>query len=325
MSRRSHPAEPRVAAPDRGAARRARVPPRPSGRRRRRAPPPRPARSRRPDQHGAAEAARIAAYWTPARMRSAPPLLASGRSRPAGAAPASPPVDRRDRPPLRRQRPHLHPPGPRAGLLLGDGDRQPQPAAGPDRRPLRQHRPARAPGGSSAWSRFLEFVPAYTDGTAPFGAFVARRNAVYAPKPWVKQGNPNFDIGAVLTEPNESGVNVADAVGGGATIALDLARKQHFQTFGYPGKVAPAAGAADSPAIGEDTLTRRIPGPPTVSDPLPLAARRQRRRLADRRRHRDRRPDQLRPRPRRRPHLRPLLQRRKRRRPRRRPLDRLRR
>jgi V8-like Glu-specific endopeptidase len=117
--------------------------------------------------------------------------------------------------------------------------------------------------GSSAWSRYMEFVPAYTDGVAPLGSFIARRPKVFAPKPWVKEGNPNFDMGAIVVSPNTSGINVADAVGGGAAIAMDLPRKQLFQTFGYPGKVR-RLQQCDSPATGEDKLTRQIPGPPTV-------------------------------------------------------------
>ena len=70
-------------------------------------------------------------------------------------------------------------------------------------------------------------------------------------------------MGIVITGPNSSGVNVADAVGGGATIAVDRPRKELFQTFGYPGKVR-RLQECDSPATGEDKLTRGIPGPPTV-------------------------------------------------------------
>jgi hypothetical protein len=117
--------------------------------------------------------------------------------------------------------------------------------------------------GTSAWSRYVEFVPAYTDGAAPYGVFVARRPEVYAPQDWVRFGNPNYDIGAFLTGPNELGVNVADAVGGGALLALDRPRKEIFQSFGYPGEVR-RLQQCDSPSVGDDRLTYRIPGPPTV-------------------------------------------------------------
>ena len=90
-----------------------------------------------------------------------------------------------------------------------------------------------------------------------------RRRRAAAPKPWAKEGNPNYDMGAFLVSPNSTGVNVADAVGGGATIGMNLGRKELFQTFGYPGKVR-RLQQCDSPSTGEDELTRRIPGPPTV-------------------------------------------------------------
>ncbi|MEX2108222.1 MAG: hypothetical protein WD827_04970 [Solirubrobacterales bacterium] len=117
--------------------------------------------------------------------------------------------------------------------------------------------------GNSAWSRYVQFVPAYTDGIAPFGAFVARRNFVFAPRQWVEFGNSNFDVGAILTSPNAEGVNVADAVGG-ATIVTDLTRRQRFQTFGYPGKSTSMQGC-ESPYVGDDVLTYQAPGPPTLA------------------------------------------------------------
>lgn len=118
-------------------------------------------------------------------------------------------------------------------------------------------------GRRGIWSNYLAFVPAYTSGLAPFGVFVARSNQVYAPKQWVKTGNPDFDMGAFLTKPNEEGVNLADAVGGGATIMLNLPRAQQFFTFGYPGKVEQMQGC-QSPYIGDDKLTFPFPGPPTM-------------------------------------------------------------
>ena len=118
--------------------------------------------------------------------------------------------------------------------------------------------------GQDVWSRYLEFVPAYSNGFMPFGAFVAQRGAVYAPKQWVKWGNPDFDVGAFLTLPNSKGQNVADAVGGGATIAINKTRHQDFESFGYPGTVRQLQHCTSS-YVGDDVLSYPLPGPPTTS------------------------------------------------------------
>ena len=117
-------------------------------------------------------------------------------------------------------------------------------------------------GGPNIMSKYLEFVPAYTGGLAPFGTFVARRGKVFALKPWTKFGNPDFDLGAFLTHPNSEGVSVADAVGGGATIVTNQARRQSFQTFGYPGETREMQGCR-SHYLGDDVKTNPLPGPPT--------------------------------------------------------------
>ncbi|MGE4122878.1 MAG: serine protease [Solirubrobacterales bacterium] len=113
-------------------------------------------------------------------------------------------------------------------------------------------------------SDFLEFVPAYSGGVAPFGAFVSRRGTLRAPPQWINFGNPDFDLGAFLTFPNSEGVNVADAVGGGATIALDKTRHQTFRTFGYPGQKTRMEGC-EAPYVGDDATTYPLPGPPTMA------------------------------------------------------------
>jgi V8-like Glu-specific endopeptidase len=208
----------------------------------------------------ATEAAGTAAYWTPARMRSAEPL--DRRLGNPLAQASFFPVPDATAPPFRVEGRIFVRQGRRAGFCSGTAinsvTRRLVLTAGHC-----VNSGPRGPRGTSAWSRFMVFVPAYTDGAAPFGAFIARRPEIFAPKPWVKQGNPNFDVGAILTQPNEAGLNVADAVGGGATIGLDLSPKQNFQTFGYPGKVR-RLQQCDSPGVGEDKLTRTIPGQPTV-------------------------------------------------------------
>jgi hypothetical protein len=221
-----------------------------------------------------AEAARVARYWTPERMRNARPLdlavdgggegrLRVGAADPAGSGasasfltvstPDVPPYSFNGRIFIRR--------GDLAGYCSGTAINS----------PTRQlvltagHciNSGREAGKASVWSDYLQFVPAYSGGVAPFGAFVARRKAIYAPQQWTKQGNPDFDMGAFLTLPNSEGLNVADAVGGGATIVTDLTRHQTFQTFGYPGKTK-RMQRCSSPYIGDDLLSNPFPGPPTL-------------------------------------------------------------
>jgi hypothetical protein len=222
-----------------------------------------------------AEAARVARYWTPARMRSARPLDLAvdgrGRSRlrvgsadtdidgEAGAsfvgvpAPEVPPFSFNGRVFLRRD--GLA--GYCSGTAIDSPTRQLVLTAG--------HclNSGREGGRPSVWSRYLEFVPGYEGGAAPLGIFVARRGHVRTPRQWTGHGNPDFDLGAFLTRPDLDGVNLADAVGGGAAIATDLSRRQKFQTFGYPGKSRFMKTCA-SGYIGDDLFSTPLPGPPTL-------------------------------------------------------------
>jgi hypothetical protein len=210
----------------------------------------------------AGEAAKVADYWTPARMRSTPPLdapaggdfLARASFAPV-ATPTTPPFAVNGRLFVRQGRKR----GFCSATAINSASRRLVLTTGhclnSGPRTLR---------GDGIWSSYVEFVPAYTNGTAPFGAFVAYRNQVFAPRQWVRFGNPNFDVGAILTSPNAEGANVADAVGGGATIVLDTTRRQQFLTFGYPGKSTVMQGC-ESPYVGDDVLTYRIPGPPTIA------------------------------------------------------------
>lgn len=209
-----------------------------------------------------AEAARIARYWTPARMRSAQPLDASPRERLTALASFAPVLE-----------PSVLPYAVNGRLFVRQGRGQGFCSATAVNTPSRQlvltaghclNSGPQGPFGRGIWSHYLEFVPAYSNGTAPFGAFVAHRRSVFALRQFVKFGNPNFDVGAVVVGPNAEGVNVADAVGGGAAILADQSRRQEFQTFGYPGNSRTMQGCA-SPYVGDDTLTYRIPGPPTMA------------------------------------------------------------
>jgi V8-like Glu-specific endopeptidase len=207
-------------------------------------------------------AARTARHWTPARMRAARPLDEAGAARLTASAsfaqvtePTAPPFAVNGRLFVRQ--------GKEEGFCSATAIDTPSRSlvltaghcvnSGP-----------KPPNGHSVWSSLLEFIPAYSGDTAPFGAFVAHRKHVYALKQWVRFGNPNFDVGAVVVGANAEGVDVADAVGGGAAIATDLSRRQNFQTFGYPGHTRWMEGC-DSPYVGDDALTYRVPGPPTIA------------------------------------------------------------
>jgi hypothetical protein len=119
------------------------------------------------------------------------------------------------------------------------------------------------PKGGAVWSTYLEFVPGFNLGAAPYGTFVLAGRPRALPR-WTREGNPDFDIGAFLTEPNADGVALADAVGGGATIATDLPHAQRYETFGYPGATERMRTCVSGFA-GLDPVTAGLAGPTTVS------------------------------------------------------------
>ena len=215
-----------------------------------------------PGRAAAGEAARTARHWTAARMRAARPLDAAGLAGLTASASFAQVAE-----------PSVPPYAVNGRLFIRQGKNEGFCSATAIDTPSRKlvltaghciNTGPQAPNGHSVWSSLLEFVPAYSGDTAPFGAFVAHRKDVYALKQWVQFGNPDFDIGAVVVGPNAEGVNVADAVGGGVGIATDLSRHQDFQTFGYPGHSRWMQGC-DSPYVGDDVLSYRIPGPPTIA------------------------------------------------------------
>lgn len=218
-------------------------------------------------------AARVARYWTPARMRSARPLdlvvAADGRPRlRVGAAATGPEAAASF---LAVPTPDLPPYSFNGRVFIRRGGLVGYCSGTAINSPTRQlvltagHciNSGREEGDESVWSNYLQFVPGYDGGAAPFGSFVARRSKVRAPRQWTNHGNPDFDLGAFLTLPNAAGANVADAVGGGATIVTNLSRHQTFQTFGYPGETR-FMQSCSSPYVGDDPLSNPFPGPPTL-------------------------------------------------------------
>jgi hypothetical protein len=118
-------------------------------------------------------------------------------------------------------------------------------------------------GEPGVWSTYLEFVPGLDLGVAPYGTFVVSGRPRALPE-WMEDGNPDFDLGAFLTEPNAEGIALADAVGGGARIVTDRDRRRRYETFGYPGGTERMRTCVSGFA-GIDPLTATLPGPSTTA------------------------------------------------------------
>jgi hypothetical protein len=84
--------------------------------------------------------------------------------------------------------------------------------------------------GPGAYATNWAFVPAYRDGSRPFGTWTAR--ALVTSSAWANQGDISYDVaGAVM---NTSGASALTDVVGGRGIAFNYNRNQFFTSFGYP-------------------------------------------------------------------------------------------
>ena len=218
-----------------------------------------------------AEADRVRRYWTPQRMESARPLelVLDGRGKPdlRFGRPAPPMASASF---LTVGTPEVPPYSFNGRIFIKIGDKRGYCSGtainSPSRRVVLTAGHCVNAGAEfrgNLWFRDILFVPAYTAGKAPFGAFPAQPSRVFAAPQWTNRNNNDFDVGVFLTYANNRGMKVADAVGGGATIALDLPRRQRFASFGYPGNVK-RMQSCNSSYIGDDRLSFPLPGPPTL-------------------------------------------------------------
>ncbi len=210
-----------------------------------------------------AQAQRVANYWTPARMRSALPASAlaghlSARSdQPPRATISSRPVAETILPPYNTagrifarigqynfwcSGVAVNTPGRRLVLTAGHCLWNLLP---------RHRRPSAA--------RDLQFAPAYSKGQAPYGSFVMEEGFVLGQ--WKNRFNPNYDMGAIVTYPNALGQGIADAVGGGATLAINKSKDQVFQVLGYPGANQQRMQECDGVFAGNSPVSRYYSGP----------------------------------------------------------------
>lgn len=84
--------------------------------------------------------------------------------------------------------------------------------------------------GPGAFATKFTFVPAYLNGSAPYGMWTAK--ALYAPTQWSSGGDMTYDTGfAVMNTLN--GQRLADVVGASG-VQFNAARGLTYKAFGYP-------------------------------------------------------------------------------------------
>ncbi|GAA1681786.1 peptidase [Fodinicola feengrottensis] len=96
--------------------------------------------------------------------------------------------------------------------------------------------------GPGAYATNWTFVPAYDNGSAPYGKWTARK--LVTTSQWAKNGDINYDTGfAVLT--SRYGRHISDAVGASG-VGFSQPKAQTYTLYGYP---------AGSPFDGETLQT----------------------------------------------------------------------
>ena len=83
--------------------------------------------------------------------------------------------------------------------------------------------------GPGAYATKLTFVPAYDNGSAPYGEWPA--TSLLAHNGWVTQGDMNVDTGFATVAKNAQGQTLQQVVGG-KEIAFNQARNQQMESYG---------------------------------------------------------------------------------------------
>ncbi|HMI80840.1 MAG TPA: hypothetical protein VK480_03545 [Solirubrobacterales bacterium] len=85
--------------------------------------------------------------------------------------------------------------------------------------------------GPGAFYKNFLFVPAYRDGTAPYGKFAATE--LLTTSGWLSSGQWGVDLGAAVVGTNASGQTLSQAVAE-VPIVFDAPRNQGYRIYGYP-------------------------------------------------------------------------------------------
>jgi len=84
--------------------------------------------------------------------------------------------------------------------------------------------------GGSGFHTNWAFVPAYADGSRPYGTWTARR--LFTTSGWASSGDFSYDLGAAVVSPL-GGASLTDRVGG-RNVAFNYNRSQNYAAHGYP-------------------------------------------------------------------------------------------
>ncbi len=85
--------------------------------------------------------------------------------------------------------------------------------------------------GPGAFATNFAFVPAYNNGSAPYGTWTAQ--TLYTTSAWANSGDFDYDVGFAVMNENGSGQSLTGVVGS-YPIAFNLARGLTYTAYGYP-------------------------------------------------------------------------------------------
>lgn len=168
----------------------------------------------------------VRAYWTPERMREAVPreqAPRAGKGKPGGGGGGSSAAAVKVTPQKQMGKVFFTMGGSNyvcSGTATTSGNKDVVTTAG--------HCLNEGPGGYA--SRFM-YVPAYDNGSAPHGEWVAE--TLLTTQAWAGSGDFNHDVGFAVMAENSSGQSLTD-VTGSYPIGFNLGYGRAFEAYGYP-------------------------------------------------------------------------------------------
>ncbi|MEZ2389900.1 serine protease [bacterium RCC_150] len=116
--------------------------------------------------------------------------------------------------------------------------------------------------GPGVFATNFTFVPAYSDGAAPYGKWTAK--ALYTTPQWSSKGEIQYDTGFAVVN-TRNGQNLADVVGASG-VQFNAARGLAYRSFGYPAaspfdgeSLKSCSGAATNDPYNPQFNTQGIP------------------------------------------------------------------